>query len=76
MPDLRAGRAAWHSRCPAGQEPPVELPFIRSLHDWALRLAAHPQAQVWMAIISFAEPSVFPIAAKLGPPVRRSSGIG
>jgi membrane protein YqaA with SNARE-associated domain len=39
----------------------VELPFIRRLYEWTLRLAAHPRARVWMAIVSFAESSFFPI---------------
>jgi membrane protein YqaA with SNARE-associated domain len=39
----------------------VELPFIRRLYDWTLRLAAHPKAQLWLAIVSFAESSFFPI---------------
>lgn len=39
----------------------MEIPGLRRLYDWTLRLAAHPQAQVWMAIISFAESSFFPI---------------
>jgi membrane protein YqaA with SNARE-associated domain len=39
----------------------VELPFIRRLYEWTLTLAAHPKARVWMAIVSFAESSFFPI---------------
>jgi len=39
----------------------LELPGLRRLYDWTLRLAAHPQAQLWLAIISFAESSVFPV---------------
>lgn len=39
----------------------MDLPFIRSLYEWTLKLAAHPKAQVWLAIVSFAESSFFPI---------------
>ncbi|MCU0985860.1 MAG: DedA family protein [Acetobacteraceae bacterium] len=39
----------------------MELPFIRRLYEWTLTLAAHPKARVWMAIVSFAESSFFPI---------------
>lgn len=61
MPGLRPDRPAWHSPFPSGEDIPVDLPFIRSLYDWTLRLAAHPKAQVWMAVVSFAESSFFPI---------------
>lgn len=39
----------------------MELPFIRRLYEWTLTLAAHPKARVWLAIVSFAESSFFPI---------------
>lgn len=39
----------------------MELPFLRTLYDRVLALAAHPQARVWLFIVSFAESSFFPI---------------
>jgi membrane protein YqaA with SNARE-associated domain len=35
--------------------------MIKRLYDWVINLAAHPQAIWWLALISFAESSVFPI---------------
>jgi membrane protein YqaA with SNARE-associated domain len=35
--------------------------MIRRLYDWVLRLAAHPRAELWLAVIAFAESSFFPI---------------
>lgn len=35
--------------------------MLRAVYDWTLRLAAHPKAPAWLAIISFAESSFFPI---------------
>jgi len=35
--------------------------MIRSLYDWTLALAAHPRALWALALVSFAESSVFPI---------------
>ncbi|MEO0912110.1 MAG: YqaA family protein [Pseudomonadota bacterium] len=35
--------------------------MLRGLYDWTLRLAAHPQALLALAIVSFIESSVFPI---------------
>ncbi|MEM8631600.1 MAG: YqaA family protein [Pseudomonadota bacterium] len=35
--------------------------MIRALYDWTLRLAEHPHAMWALAIIAFAESSVFPI---------------
>lgn len=35
--------------------------MIRKLYDWVLRLAAHPRAELWLAVVSFAESSFFPI---------------
>lgn len=35
--------------------------MIRSLYDWAIRLAAHPKALPALGVISFLESSVFPI---------------
>jgi len=59
---LAMGRAPCHSLAARAEDPSaLELPFIRRLYDWTLRLAAHPRAQVWLAIISFAESSFFPI---------------
>ena len=39
----------------------MELPGLRRLYDAVLRLAAHPQARVWLFLVAFAESSVFPI---------------
>lgn len=39
----------------------MDLPFLRTLYDRVLALAAHPQARVWLFIVAFAESSVFPI---------------
>lgn len=39
----------------------MDLPWLRSLYDRVLRLAAHPQARVWLFLVAFAESSVFPI---------------
>jgi membrane protein YqaA with SNARE-associated domain len=35
--------------------------MLRSLYDWLLRIAAHPHALPWLAVVSFVESSVFPI---------------
>jgi membrane protein YqaA with SNARE-associated domain len=35
--------------------------MLRGLYDWALLLAAHRRAKAWLAAISFAESSFFPI---------------
>ena len=35
--------------------------MIRSLYDTTMKLAQHPQALWWLALVSFAESSVFPI---------------
>ena len=35
--------------------------MIRRLYDWTLAKAAHPLAERWLALLSFAESSVFPI---------------
>ncbi len=35
--------------------------MLRSLYDWTMGLAAHRHATVWLAVIAFAESSVFPI---------------
>lgn len=34
---------------------------MRALYDWTIEKARHPQAQWWLAFISFIESSVFPI---------------
>jgi membrane protein YqaA with SNARE-associated domain len=39
----------------------VELPFLHTLYQRVLALAAHPQARVWLFVIAFVESSVFPI---------------
>jgi membrane protein YqaA with SNARE-associated domain len=39
--------------------------MIRALYDWTLSLAAHPRAVWALAIVSFAESSVFPIPPDL-----------
>lgn len=35
--------------------------MLRKLYDWVFRLAASPRAPTWLAVIAFAESSVFPI---------------
>ncbi|WP_149538599.1 YqaA family protein [Siccirubricoccus phaeus] len=35
--------------------------MLRRLYDLVLRLAGHPRAPSWLAVVSFAESSVFPI---------------
>ena len=35
--------------------------WIRSLYEWTLKLAGHPKAVYWLALISFMESSIFPI---------------
>ena len=35
--------------------------MLRALYDYVLRLSAHPRAPAWLAGVSFAESSVFPI---------------
>jgi membrane protein YqaA with SNARE-associated domain len=35
--------------------------MLRRLYDWTMGLAAHRHATVWLAVIAFAESSVFPI---------------
>ncbi len=35
--------------------------MLRRLYDWTLAKAAHPLAARWLALVSFAESSVFPI---------------
>ena len=35
--------------------------MLRRLYDWTLAKAAHPLAERWLALLSFAESSVFPI---------------
>lgn len=35
--------------------------MLRALYDWTMRLAEHPQAMWWLALIAFIEASVFPI---------------
>jgi len=47
---LSPGLFAWHAP-----------PMIRDLYDRVLRLAAHPRAELWLALVSFAESSFFPI---------------
>jgi len=39
----------------------VRPAMLRSLYDWIMRLAGHPQALWWLALIAFLESSVFPI---------------
>jgi membrane protein YqaA with SNARE-associated domain len=39
----------------------VPIPLLRSLYDWVMKKAAHPKAIWWLAGISFAESSFFPI---------------
>lgn len=35
--------------------------MLRRLYDWAMRMAAHRRAKAWLAAMSFAESSFFPI---------------
>lgn len=35
--------------------------MLRRLYDWTMAKAAHPQAEWWLAVISFIESSFFPI---------------
>ena len=35
--------------------------MLRALYDWTIRMADHPRALWVLAVISFAESSVFPI---------------
>ncbi|MGE0652599.1 MAG: YqaA family protein [Alphaproteobacteria bacterium] len=35
--------------------------MLRGLYDWTMRLARHRHAQGWLALVSFAESSFFPI---------------
>ncbi len=39
----------------------MDVPWLRSLYESVLRLAAHPQARIWLFLVAFAESSVFPI---------------
>ena len=54
------GRYAKPGKVPARRE---ELAFrmLRSLYDKTMRLAAHPHAVRWLALVSFLESSIFPI---------------
>jgi membrane protein YqaA with SNARE-associated domain len=40
---------------------PAGVLMFRKIYDWMLRLAAHRHALRWLAVISFAESSFFPI---------------
>jgi membrane protein YqaA with SNARE-associated domain len=40
---------------------PVPRPLLRSLYDWTMDKARHPKAIWWLAGVSFAESSFFPI---------------
>src|SRR3954447_22257207 len=40
---------------------PRESRMLRALYDRVLALSAHPRAPAWLAGVSFAESSVFPI---------------
>ena len=35
--------------------------MLRRLYDWTMSLAAHPYALFWLAVLTFAESSFFPI---------------
>ena len=35
--------------------------MLRRLYDWTMGLAAHPHALFWLAVLTFAESSFFPI---------------
>lgn len=35
--------------------------MLRKLYDWTMAKAAHPKAELWLAVFSFAESSFFPI---------------
>ncbi|WP_259781912.1 YqaA family protein [Aestuariispira ectoiniformans] len=39
--------------------------WLRSLYDWTMRMAAHPHAMWWLALIAFCESSFFPIPQDL-----------
>jgi membrane protein YqaA with SNARE-associated domain len=39
----------------------VPITLLRSLYDWVMKKAAHPKAIWWLAGVSFAESSIFPI---------------
>ena len=39
----------------------MPIPLLRSLYDWVMEKARHPKALWWLAAISFAESSFFPI---------------
>ena len=46
---------------PPAIKPKVILVMLRRLYDRVLALAAGPRAPLWLAVISFAESSFFPI---------------
>jgi membrane protein YqaA with SNARE-associated domain len=35
--------------------------MLRGIYDWTMRLASHPHALWWLALVAFVESSVFPI---------------
>lgn len=37
------------------------MAWLRSLYDWTMEKAAHPQAQAWLAFFCFVEASFFPV---------------
>ena len=37
------------------------MAWLRSLYDWTMQKASHPQAQAWLAFFCFVEASFFPI---------------
>lgn len=44
----------------APTDAPTKLGPLRRLYDFVMRLAASPRAELWLALVSFAESSVFP----------------
>src|SRR5271155_4243455 len=65
-PPRRAALRRLAVRAPArhGAAATTEAPrtdMLRSLYDKIMRLAGHPQALWWLALIAFLESSVFPI---------------
>ena len=36
-------------------------PMLRRLYDWTIAKAAHPHAELWLALVAFVEASFFPV---------------
>jgi len=39
--------------------------MLRRCYDWTMDLAARPNAMIWLALLAFAESSVFPIPPEI-----------